>query len=75
MKKCVVCGRETYHKIEDYTVCAACDVDGSFDSYKQSIAAQQKRAVDLRDSMPSQALPTPEVNPLAEVDQLPPANH
>lgn len=46
MKRCVVCGRETYHKFEEYTVCAACDVDGSFDYYiKQSIAAQQKRAV------------------------------
>lgn len=33
------------------------------------------RAVDLRDSAPSQALPTPEVYPLAEVAQLPPANH
>ena len=42
MKRCVVCGRETYHKVEEYTVCAACDVDGSFDYYiKQSIAAQQ----------------------------------
>jgi len=47
MKRCVVCGRETYHKFEEYTVCAACDVDGSFDYYiKQSIAAQQKRAAD-----------------------------
>jgi len=75
MKRCVVCGRETYHKFEEYTVCAACDVDGSFDYYiKQSIAAQQKRALDLRESAPSQSLSTPEVYPLAEVEQLPPAN-
>lgn len=32
------------------------------------------RALDLRESAPSQALPTPEVYPLAEVAQLPPAN-
>jgi len=47
VKRCVVCGRETYHKFEEYTVCAACDVDGSLDYYiKQSIAAQQMLAPD-----------------------------
>jgi len=54
MKRCVVCGRETYHKFEEYTVCAACDVDGSFDCYiKQSIAAQQKHAPDVVESAAS----------------------
>lgn len=61
MKRCVVCGRETYHKFEEYTVCAACDVDGSFDYYiKKSIAAQQSMHPTSETLPILEALSTPE---------------
>ena len=41
MKKCVCCGRETYHKVGEQTVCARCDVDGSFEYHLKKQAAQQ----------------------------------
>jgi len=50
MKKCVCCGRETYHKVGEQTVCARCDVDGSFEYHLKKQAAQQSVQSDVAET-------------------------
>lgn len=71
MKKCVCCGRETYHKVDEQIVCAQCDVDGSFEYHLKQQAAQPLRAVDAASALPAEQNPRSNIVPAVEFDTQP----
>lgn len=60
MKRCVCCGRETYHRFELYVVCYQCEIDGSFEYHLKQNAAQQSVQLTGGILPDLQALPTPQ---------------
>jgi len=75
MKKCVCCGRETYHKVGEQNVCAQCDVDGSFEYHLKRNAAQPRVQLTGGILPDLQALSTPQHLSGLKADSTPPTSN